>query len=434
MEKFADWLAVMAGKKRVRAAAIVAGIAILAMFSFRCIRHGMHITDSYIFYNAGKAIVEGGNLYGPQEWRAFFNPPFFAVFMAPFSFLSLAGFCVVWYFFNLGLLVGSFLLSIYLVRERLRGIHVLMWLLPLVIALRPIASNMTLGQSNLVVLFFTLAGLALYKKGLPLVGGIVLAVAVSAKVTPALFIPFFLYKKQWRMATGIVLGCFLFSVALPVLLMGYSKALHDLAHWWNVTRPMAVAMGPKATGAYVPGQTLRTFLMRLLTPSSIEAGANPTYINVLNLAPETVELLSRGISGLMLALMAWNFRSSPVSAQTTAPIEFALVLLTMTMISPYSRKAHYVSMIFPSIVMVHHLLEGRLDNGSKKLLKAAIIAALILGTGAAPEICGRTLSNLLSGIGTIFITAMIMWSVLNVLLFKERTTLRKEEVENGNIC
>lgn len=410
--------------KSVKAALVLVAAAFFIGFSYSCIRKSIEITDSYVFYRAGRAIIEGEPLYDRDQWRAFSNPPFLAIFMVPFSMMGLVGFSVVWYFFNVGLLVGTLFLSIYLATGKMRPTMPLV-LFPLLMTLRPIESNLTLGQCNMLVIFFTVAGLALMKKGWPVLGGISIASAVWIKLTPGLFLPYFLYKKQWKMAAGILVGMVLFAFVLPAFFFGPGGAVSKLLTWWQFTSANRLGM---ADGQYVPGQTLRSFLMRLLADSSITGDPPFKYINVATFEPHIVQYIVYGVSGLMLGVMAWSFRGRNDQRTSLAPaIEFALVALTMTMISPFSRKAHYVSMILPAVVLAEYWLRCARERKPDFAPKALIALTIFLVTGTSSDLVGNTASIYLDGVGTVFLAAFFMWVGLNVFLMRERGSAREEK-------
>ena len=70
--------------------------------------------------------------------------------------------------------------------------------LTVVLSLRTILSDLTHGNVNLLILFLVVTGLAAFRRGRDMIAGILLALAIACKVTPALFIPYFLWKRAWR--------------------------------------------------------------------------------------------------------------------------------------------------------------------------------------------------------------------------------------------
>ena len=64
-------------------------------------------------------------------------------------------------------------------------------------------------------------------------GGLILALAISYKVTPALFVPYLLYKRSWRTVGAPCLGMGIFLLVVPSLVIGPTFNGECLAMWWK---------------------------------------------------------------------------------------------------------------------------------------------------------------------------------------------------------
>src|SRR5205814_765724 len=56
---------------------------------------------------------------------------------------------------------------------------------------------------------------------------------ISYKVTPALFVPYFAYKRSWRTVGATMLGMGLFLLIVPSLVLGPEFNGECLAMWWH---------------------------------------------------------------------------------------------------------------------------------------------------------------------------------------------------------
>jgi hypothetical protein len=74
------------------------------------------------------------------------------------------------------------------------------------LAVAPLHNNFLLGQVHVVMLLLLALSAWLYFGDRHFLSGIVLAIAVALKIYPALFLLFFLVKKQWRAAAGLACG------------------------------------------------------------------------------------------------------------------------------------------------------------------------------------------------------------------------------------
>ena len=77
-----------------------------------------------------------------------------------------------------------------------------------------VLGDLSHGNVNIFIAFLVFAALELQPpRGCPFAGGLTLALAVACKVTPALFLPYFVWKRAWRVmlagavASGACCGC-----------------------------------------------------------------------------------------------------------------------------------------------------------------------------------------------------------------------------------
>ena len=93
----------------------------------------------------------------------------------------------------------------------------------------------------------------LFRWSLPLqmAAGLLLGLAISYKVTPALFVPYFVYRRSWRTVGSTFLGLVLFLLIVPSLIIGPRFNLDCLQMWWH----------------------------RMLTPFLVEGSTSPQEVN-----------------------------------------------------------------------------------------------------------------------------------------------------------
>ena len=92
--------------------------------------------------------------------------------------------------------------------------------LVLLLSLRPILGDLHHGNNNLLILFLIVAMLTAWRQGYDVGAGLLLALATTYKVTPALFFVYFAYKRSWRTVMWGVLGMGIFLLIVPSLIIG----------------------------------------------------------------------------------------------------------------------------------------------------------------------------------------------------------------------
>src|SRR5207248_11454769 len=99
----------------------------------------------------------------------------------------------------------------------------------ILLSFRPILSDLHHGNNNLLILSLVVASLAAWRKGYDVLAGLALALAVTYKVTPALFVPYFLYKRSWRGAGATAPGLGGFPPSVPCAVPGGGPNRRDPA-------------------------------------------------------------------------------------------------------------------------------------------------------------------------------------------------------------
>ncbi|MDO4898309.1 MAG: glycosyltransferase 87 family protein [Rothia sp. (in: high G+C Gram-positive bacteria)] len=178
--------------------------------------------DLNVYYGAVAHWLETGDLYNwalpPEEIYGFTYPPLAALVFAPFVVLTdatTAG--PIFLCLNIAALVLLAFLS-------LRGLDVsarlalaaALWLAPLFLTLFPISFNMELGQINLFLVVLILTDV-IYLRGTRW-HGVLMALAASIKMTPAIFGIYFLAVRDWKSLVRFV-GAGLAGIGLSFAVM-----------------------------------------------------------------------------------------------------------------------------------------------------------------------------------------------------------------------
>ena len=129
--------------------------------------------------------------------------------------------------------------------------------------LRPILGDLHHGNNNLLILFLVVATYYAWRRGYDITAGLLLALATSYKVTPALFFVYFAYKRSWRTVGWGLLGMGIFLLIIPSAVIGPQFNGECLGMWWHrMVTPFVFkgAASPQEINQSIPG-----VLMRLLT-------------------------------------------------------------------------------------------------------------------------------------------------------------------------
>ena len=172
--------------------------------------------------------------------------------------------------------------------------------LAVLLTLRPIEGDLVHGNVNLFSLLCVVGCMYSYRRGWDTVAGLSLALGIACKVTPALFLPYFLWKRSWKILAAATVGMGLYLVVIPSLYFGWTQNNENLASWYDgMIRPFVEKY--EVTSEH-PNQSLPGLLERTLRhrPSSTiwddtENVFQPTeYHNFVDLPQEVVSKISKG--------------------------------------------------------------------------------------------------------------------------------------------
>jgi len=355
---------------------------------------------------------EGENIW---DTYMFPNPPILPLTLYPLMTLDPVVGALSWFALKVALTGISILLCFRMARERKWPLPSWVQFLVFLLSLRPILSDLHHGNNNLLILFLIVAALSAWRKGYDVLAGLSLALAITYKVTPALFVPYFLYKRSWRAvgATGLGIGIFLLGV--PGLVLGPEFNGQCLAMWWH--RILSPYLAGGVVGELEINQSMVGVLTRLLTEAPPAAGPSRYALNVdVNLVAwdrasvvALIKLVSLGMVGL-LAVFCRTRASRRDDARLLG--EFSLVALTMLFVSERSWKHHYVLLLLPYTYLVCRLWSAR-SWRVRGPLAAALAASAALMATTSSEIARLfsdvPLHKLAQGYGMFFWAGVVLY-------------------------
>ncbi len=301
---------------------------------------------------------------------------------------------LAWFYFKLALTVVAVFWIFRLVEEP--GLAFPPWAraLTVLLSLRPIVGDLTHGNVNLFILFLVMAALTAFRHRWDLSAGFLLALAIACKVTPALFVPYFLWKRAWKTLAGCLAGLVLFAWFIPCCVLGFDDGSRLLYSWTEQMILPFVVSGEVYYSEH-HNQSLAGLALRLLTESpsfstwTTENVRVPLHFhNFLDLPPRAAGWIVKGCLAVFVGLVLWSCRTPLAQRQGwRLPAEFSLVLLGMLLFSERTWKHHCVTLLLPCAVLMYYLAACRPAPRVRGYLIGTLIAAtlLMLTTSTGPD-------------------------------------------------
>lgn len=284
------------------------------------------------------------------------------------------------------------------------------------LTLQFILNDLDDGGPHLILLGILTGGSYAVWIGRERLGAALIGLGIVLKITPALFLLLFLWKRQWRLASYTVLAT-VFWIVLPVLYMGPTS-------WWNhhtewtMNAVLSVfdrqREGRQENELQKANLSLRHTMLRYLVtypPEHRLRQVDPGYRPVLDL-PSPVANTIVGAAGLtLLGLFAWSSRRPyQGSGDPTWARDCAGTLILALLFSPITWDQHLVWMIPAAFVVAAAAarLSGRLSSAGYAMLGLYILLTMVLNY----EVVGSARWEALKSYHHLGIAMLILFGLL----------------------
>jgi glycosyl transferase family 87 len=385
-------------------------VALLLAFVASFFAYARRPRDFAGYVAAGNAVLEGRDIYldtplGVNTW-----PPFFSFVSVPLALLdrvspylargiwiALIWASLFWALSLIGRLVYGKRLA-YRPSESAMDIASPELFVPFALTLPYILNNFELLQINSILFALVLWGLLLQAEGREAAGGIAIGAAAAMKVMAIAFLPYFLYRKRWRAAFWLAAGsaAFFFS---PAPILGWARFWKDVALWpgalhasWGSgnAEQSVYALWDRILGyGYVPFAVPGNFLLPL-------SGARSAKV-------------AWGITCAVVAVLgAIAFRGTPRPDSRWAQVEWAVVFVAATILSPLTRKPYLVVLLLPNALLYSAWRTPGSDPRSRRVLGGVLIASFALSLPTLHDMIGKSLAARLEMGSVVTYGALIM--------------------------
>lgn len=365
---------------------------------------GTSWTDFTVFHRAGQRIIKGEPIYDSSDSSnygidLYKYSPAFACFMSSFTKVHMHISVPIWYLLTFILI----LFSIYLVKRIIAGFNkeenlpLYFYFLSFFLTLRFLLVLLSRVQSDFLVLFFLVLSIWFIRLKREALSGFSLATAIMVKITPLIFIPYFIYRKFYKAAFASCAGILLY-LWLPSLNLGWEKNISYLKGWLNVL----FTSTPELILWY-KNQSLLSCISRLFSENS--------PVKIFLLPP----LFIKGIFLLSASLMiffALYFCRNLISHKKKEfslghLLEFSLILICMVLFSPLAWKHTFLHLLVGYMVLIYYLMKNPKDT----LVFILGVASFVLNSILNPEVL-KSFDEIVSLYSSMVIGTLLLYMAL----------------------
>jgi alpha-1,2-mannosyltransferase len=327
---------------------------------------------------------------GVNIWDKFTypNPPIMVVLLKPLVSLPAFVGSMTWYYLKVAMALAAMGLIFALLGDQGHRFPTWARAIAVLLSLRPIEGDLSHGNINLFILLTCVVGLYCFRRRRDSAAGLCLALAIACKVTPALFVPYFLWKRSWKVLAGCGAGLVLFFWLVPGLYFGFEANNEYLVSWYKGMIEPYTLQGVVTTAH--ENQSLPGLMHRMLTPSpSFGVYEGDRYVpqeyhNLVAWSPAVVGGLVKICMLAFAGLVVWVCRTPTGQRQHwQLTAEYGLIFIGMLLFSERTWKHHCVTMLVPFSVLTYYLTTGRPGPRMKRFVVLMLVLAALLMTATS---------------------------------------------------
>jgi alpha-1,2-mannosyltransferase len=386
-------------------------------------RPGLGGGDFGSYLLVGNLALEGRHIYddageGVNTW-----PPFFSVLCIPLALLARP----TPYLARIAWLVLNYLLLWRVLKILARLIHQreLRWrmedaeislfspelLVPSAICIRFILSNFEHLQAQIVLFALVVVALDWHVRGRDLAAGFSLGFAAALKVMPVVFIPYFFYRRQWRLASIATVATVALSLS-PIIVYGGPRFL-DYMHAWHDALQAGWGIGKMNQSVFA---MIERSVVYGIVPWHVHAKESLTALD-----SDAVHLATLGLSGIIAIWAALVFRGAHAPDSWPVLVEYGVVFIVSSIFGPVAWKSYLVVLLFPVTVVVGLIVRRVLPQRERCLAIVVLASFFALAAMPSQALFGKRLAwtiDMLSGpvFGSLGLLVYLLWLRMRLAL------------------
>jgi hypothetical protein len=419
------------------------GIAISGFIFIR------NLIDFPVYYAAGQSLLNGRiDLYASDfalgrvmDYR---YPPFFLVIFIPLWLLPYKVAAYLWYLFSVFQITACIVFLKNLLKPSV--ISKKLWLLLFCGVGQYFIIILHYGNAHLLAIFLLFGSLYFALKRKDAKAAVLMALAITIKLTPAFMLLYFLMKKRWRYL--IMVTVFLFAINIsPAAYFGFAQNLQLLKNWYQhvvVNQEFHETNGP--INLSLKGQ-LRRYFTDVDYQQRVDGDTRYPAVNLTSISPQQMTriwlFISVIIVGFAVFLIYRNSEYEPqdsdnsevnlqlsekgtnsVSEKTL--VELGLLFSLMLFVEPLTSKIYFIALLWPLTVLVVAVFKK--STSENKLIRQILLFIAILNF-VLPLLPGRSIQRGLLALGADFYVNLLLLAAQIYYLLALRKPHRSPTVE-----
>jgi glycosyl transferase family 87 len=417
--------------KPLRRILIIVFALALAGLGFLFVRN---LIDFPVYYAAGQSLLSGRtDLYAPDfalgrvmDYR---YPPFFIVALLPLWLLPYSLAAYIWYLLSVIQISGCVLIvsRTFPSLNNAKG----SWVLVALATAAYFVMALHYGNAHLLATFLLFAGLYVFLRGNDVVASLLMALAITIKITPVLLLPYFALKRRWKMLGAVCVFLLIINL-LPSAFFGVRSNNQLLSNWYRhvvASQEFHEDNGP--INLSIKGQ-LRRYFSSVDYSRRVDGDVQYPSVNITEISRESLDAAWVVIAAALFAavlLLIWLRQSSSREVvqpdsdlSVTAAHELSLMICLMMLVGPLTSKIYFIALLWPVACLASLAVDRKTGEGMLSMLGLYAIACLNL---VLPLLPGRSTQRLLLVLGLDFYVNCLVMGALMFAAVSRVRALRK---------
>lgn len=338
---------------------LAVGLVLLVFFCVRGVTKGIDLdNDASAYLGAAERLLTDQKLYEHSgDTHEYAYPPSLAILLMPLLWTGAKPAVVIWSLGSVACLLASIRLLTGCLGSLPATWKIFLSVVPMLVIFRALDSTYGNGQANpIILLCFALCCSCLCRNRLAW-AGIAIGLGASIKVAPVGMLVYFVVRRHWEALVSAVGTLVFLLVVLPLLVLGVDECGEAYDYWRTELAPVYSGIGNHDLAedqGYVPGQSLRAWVFRYLTPSVAGKRKHSNVeVYVARLSSQQAELayLAAALVIAILGGCAWLRGRDRIPHRVV--FDFCVATTVLLLAAPYVRKSYYLLLLFPLMYLIH---------------------------------------------------------------------------------
>lgn len=394
-------------------------VMVFIVMGFRYIQRvpKRHYCDFRVYHATAVKYLNRDDIYyrDTEAITPFKYPPTFAFLFSFLGLLPIKGASILFFALNYISIIVLMIFTLRAIDERCSfRTQMLLYGICILCVLRFILAVVDSGQVNVLMITLCVLGIYMMQKEKNGMAGFLFAVAAYFKYMPVLFLPYFLFRKKYRLFFMTVLWGGVFFL-LPLLYSGLSTYVLYVKNWIPSIIETSLDLGSYINGK---NQSLYSMVIRLLS------SGHPYSLNIF-----TVPFTTARFIGALIGFGMYSMVLIPVAAKKQIKLfDYSMLFLCIALLNPNAWPINFVALVFPYMVLAYEVFYQK-----KRLALVPMILSFIIMSLTSESLASNYLEEVGYRLSDLTVGSLILYGYFCFMKYRGEEPAEKRIVSINDL-